>query len=959
MTINFLNLAPVFDTVPGPLTVTGTNGNDAITYSAPANPADQGLVSVNNQESIEFANKTSLTINTLNGTDAVSINNTTAQTGLTGITVNGGDPSAGDTLTVSGTTGADTVNYSPTGVGAGMVAVGTLPTVTFAGIGSVAYDGGGGNDALTVTTPASSTATGITFTPGATANEGSISLRQGSNAGAGATNLPPLSYTNVDRDGTLTFATARTGGTRGDTLTYNGVGSGDTFVIGGNATGDQVQLGTPGNFAGALDVTASGVSGLVVQGVGSNDAFLVTAPLAFSVPEILNSGVTLLGGGPGASVSITGDGSGQLTIVPQFGDSLPLLTGDGLGNGGVSLGSIASTFVDANSQGVLFSGTSTADEADYTPIGADEGLVTFPGADTQFDVNGLGTNPLLFDEFGSGNLFKVIGSSDPTTFNVSQSGANTVVAVTDVTTGIALLPANIVSADTGSLFVQGGAGNNTLTVDSTAAAVAIPITYDGGGGQNTLTLSGGTATSDTYAPGPAAGSGTSQIVLGGVTQTVSFMNLAPVFDTVAGPLTVSGTNGNDAIAYSAPANPADQGLVSVNDQESIEFANKTGLTINTLNGTDAVSINNTTAQTGLTGITVNGGDPGAGDTLTVSGTTGADTVNYSPTGVGAGTVAVDALPTVTFAGIGSVAYNGDGGNDALTVTTPGTPTSSPPAAALPLTDITFTPGATANQGSISLRQGSAAGVGATLLPSLSYTNIDINGTLTFATARTGGTRNDTLIYNGVGSGDTFTIGGNATDDQILLDRPGGFAGALDVTASSVSALVVQGVGSNDAFNITAPIAFSVPEILNGGVTLLGGGPDASVAITGDGSGQLTIVPQLGDSLPLLTGDGLGNKGVSLGSIASAFVNAKSQGVLFSGTSTGGEADYTPVGSDEGLVAFPGADTQYDVTGFGGNPLLFDEARRGQPVQGQIGSSDPNAFNVSRRRGPTPSWRSAT
>ena len=157
-------------------------------------------------------------------------------------------------------------------------------------------------------------------------------------------------------------------------------------------------------------------------------------------------------------------------------------------------------------------------------MGSDEGLVAFPGDDTQYDVAGLGGNPLLFDELGpgSGTVFKVLGSSDSTAFNVSQPGANTVVASSDLTTGLDLLPANIVSTDTGSLVVQGGAGNDALTVDSTAAAVAIPVTYDGGGGQNTLTLSGGTATTDTYAPGPAAGSGTSLITLGGVTQTVNF-----------------------------------------------------------------------------------------------------------------------------------------------------------------------------------------------------------------------------------------------------------------------------------------------------------------------------------------------------------------------------------------------------------------------------------------------------
>ena len=145
----------------------------------------------------------------------------------------------------------------------------------------------------------------------------------------------------------------------------------------------------------------------------------------------------------------------------------------------------------------------------------------------------------------------------------------------------------------------------------------------------------------------------------------------PVFDTVAGPITVFGTNGNDAIAYNAPTNPAHQGLVSINNLETIEFGNKTGLTINSLNGTDTVSINNTTAQTGLVnGTTVNGGDPAAGDTLIVSGTTAADNVTYTPTGTGTGTVALTpsggtALPLVTFTNMGGLTYNGQGGPDAL------------------------------------------------------------------------------------------------------------------------------------------------------------------------------------------------------------------------------------------------------------------------------------------------------
>jgi hypothetical protein len=604
-TVSFVNLAPMMDLVPGPLTVNGTNGNDAIAYRAPTNAANQGLVSVNDQETIEFANKTSLTINTLNGTDAVSINNPTAQAGLTGITVHGGDPAAGDTLTVSGTSAVDTVNYSPTAAGAGTIKVNSLPLITFAGVGSLAYDGAGGNDALSVTTPTVSVPaplipppTSITFTPGATANQGSIALRLGSVTGTGGTLLTPLSYTNIDRDGTLSFAST----TGNDTLIYNGVAAGDSFTIGGN----QVVLARAGGVAGALTVTAPGASALVVQGVGSNDAFLVNAPIAFNVHDVLNSGVTLFGGGPNASAAITGDGSGQLTIVPQRGDSLALLTGDGIGNAGVSLGSVASVFVNANSQPVLFRGTALAGEADYTPIGADEGLVAFPGTATVYDVSTLGGSPLAFDQLGQGNVLKVIGPPDDTAFSVTQAGDNTVAAVRDVATGIDLLPASIVSAGTSSLVVQGGAGNDALTVDSTAAPVAIPITYDGGPGKNSLTLTGGTATSDTYTPGPTAGSGASAITIGGVTQTINFLNLAPTLDTVAGPLTVNGNGADNIINYTVGSTTAN-GLVSVDNFEPIEFSNKTTLALDGLGGDDTIIVNNPNTPTGLTALTADGG----------------------------------------------------------------------------------------------------------------------------------------------------------------------------------------------------------------------------------------------------------------------------------------------------------------------------------------------------------------
>ena len=99
----------------------------------------------------------------------------------------------------------------------------------------------------------------------------------------------------------------------------------------------------------------------------------------------------------------------------------------------------------------------------------------------------------------------------------------------------------IVTADTQSLAVDGGTGNDVLEVFSTFVPVTIPITYDGGPGTNALFLSsggpsGGAATADTYTPGSQLGAGTDTLTFAGGTELIHFLNLSPVFDLVPGPL---------------------------------------------------------------------------------------------------------------------------------------------------------------------------------------------------------------------------------------------------------------------------------------------------------------------------------------------------------------------------------------------------------------------------------------
>src|SRR5205809_473607 len=77
----------------GTLTVNGTAEDNAINYTA-GSVAGRGLVTVDAYESIEFSNKTNLVINGLAGSDQINVSNPTTPTGLTNITVSGGDPSA-------------------------------------------------------------------------------------------------------------------------------------------------------------------------------------------------------------------------------------------------------------------------------------------------------------------------------------------------------------------------------------------------------------------------------------------------------------------------------------------------------------------------------------------------------------------------------------------------------------------------------------------------------------------------------------------------------------------------------------------------------------------------------------------------------------------------------------------------------------------------------------------------
>ena len=146
-----------------------------------------GLVTVDNQESYEFSQQDRTWSSTARPAATRSTSTTRRRPpGLTGsITVNGGDPTASDTLIANGTAAADTIDFhARRAADAGTITgAGPVP-ITFATIENVVINGQGGGDSLTVTTPAGMQL--VTVTPGALADEGQVTLRNSTGLGGGA-----------------------------------------------------------------------------------------------------------------------------------------------------------------------------------------------------------------------------------------------------------------------------------------------------------------------------------------------------------------------------------------------------------------------------------------------------------------------------------------------------------------------------------------------------------------------------------------------------------------------------------------------------------------------------------------------------------------------------------------------------------------------------------------------------
>ncbi len=925
-TVSFTNLTPVFDSVAGPATVLGTSSNDTISYTEGNNPSNVpsttwGQVSVNNQEAYNFANKTTLTINTGLGTDSVNLNNPHTPTGLTGITVNGGNPSAGDTLTVNGTTGSDSINFAPTSLTAATITGAGPVTISATGIGQTAINGQGGNDALAIISPGVSQ---FGFTPGAALDSGSVTME--SLLGGGA--YMPVSFSNLGTFASLAFADVS--GNAVDGLNVFGTNSDNQFNL---STGGVVQIVNPVTLIPfTLPIATPGVAQLNLIGEGGSDTFDVPGNQPFP------SGIGLQGTAGGHNtVNFTGDGTAPVTVDLAAGTvdeaGFQPYTLSGIGTVNVNARGAAVTVVDSNAD------TNLA----VTPTGAAAATVQANGTSPVVNISGAAASGLTVNLTGGGSILSVDGATTGQTFTATNTS---VTATGD-------LPLDYTASQLAALDINGTGGGNTLIVNSAAGAVTTPIVYDGGTGSNSLVLSGGTATSDTYTPGSLPGSGTDTLVIGGNTENVQFVNLTPVFDSVAGPLTVNGTNGDDAINYAegndttGAANTA-WGQVSVNSAEPINFTGKTDVSINALAGTDTINLNNTNVPAGLTGtIAVNGGPSGT-DTL-IAHSEGRNLV-LEPTAQGAGTVTYfgGGFPTTPFTGIGHLSFvdtlnnpigiDGTAGNDTFI----------------------YTPGVTPDTATINGTMNQGGGAAFPLVP-VTLSGVQQSGTLVVnAFGQQGGT--DSFVFNSTGQNDAIslsnggvfggvTLSDNATGQLFSNLNLANMGGGVTVNAQSGNAsMTVDG-------NVPIPVTVNGNAAQNDALTFNGNGSavtlDLAAGTITDGAGTVSF-----NSLKTLNVNAAGgtltvndaNANASL-AVTPSGANAASFQAYSGGTAQNGQggtlASLTPIGPAVNATNVSGAAGGFTIGGTGGSDTLFVEGtQNADTIEVNDAASGANAVTVA-------------
>jgi hypothetical protein len=766
-TVFFEDLEPVVDLVPAALlTVNATATDNAINYSA-GSLVTRGLVTIDEHESIAFANKTALTINAGAGQDTISLNNPNTPTGLTGITVNGGDPSGGDTLNI-------------TGVGVGSVvsvntAASTISGATGAG-GAVSIGYGGienlnlltGIGDLTLTTTAADDT--VVVAPGLTtgANSGTV---QSSGA------VPQIAFVN---SGTFTANL----GDGDDALVVNG--SSNTLL------GDIVDVsGTAVAISGRRTVNYTGVQALTVNGNAGSDTFNVTPSL--TVAMFIDGGDPI-GVKPGDLLNIIAGGSSVTFNAGPETDEGGFVVG---ANQPVSFDHIESLGITGGGPAVI-NGTNGPDA--ITVIARDDTYAAAADGVQDFTVSVNIGPELLFIDVASLTIDALSGSDQVTLVTPAPNNA-----VWDVDVTVNGGPP---AADTDRLIVQtpGAAAETvvytptasdggTLNLTSLSSLVTINtievLSYDGQGDNDSLTIVGtGGADTIVHTPGATDQAGSFQV---NSLLALSYQNLGSGGSLTADgggdtdTLVYNGTNANDSFTIDGSGAGGGAGQVTLNSRPVLNTTNVEILTLEGLNGDDTFTLNPAISASVYFTINLNGGGQASvgGDRVVLFGTGGDDDILVNGPAISLGG------KTINTSGIENINLDALGGTDRITYNGVSGVTEN----------ITVSGSSTVGSGQISVP-------GVTLINFSSVDGIVVNGNPPTAT------ETDTLTFAGTNAVDTFNINlaavGTSGDPVLRLDNNGTTLLTLE-NYTNFNTLRVLGLDGADTFNVFTAASTTPPD----------------------------------------------------------------------------------------------------------------------------------------------------
>ena len=773
------------------------------------------------------------------GTDATIVVLTYLQTG--NLVVNGSSGTgAGDNLTVNGTTGADTVTIAPTTANNATITEAGL-MITATGMGQIAYYGQGGNDSLTVASPAATT---VTLTPGAAVDSGTVQM------GTAAT-LVPLSYSNLGTAGTLTVT--NTGGTRVDTLVYNGTAGDDAFTVDAAGGLGEVELNNQ------INVLTPGVSTLTLNGLAGDNTFTISAPTPYTTTVVNGSGTS----GPDV-LNLNGNGS---AITANLGGTSASTVGGGLGT--VAMSGVGVVNLNDGVGAVTISGTSSPDSFNVTPTAANAAIVQANGVVPVANVTAAALTIADPNPPDSAQV-TVNGTAGNDAITVTR-GATTTVTVN------ALLPVAVTTADTASLLIATGGGTDAVTVSGSAGPAVLSVQGGQGPASDSLTVNNtNTSGNTTVTPGDTNDSGT--VANNDGTITFAGMRSVAVNDNA---LSTTDTLVINDVSGSSTMTAADQGgsnLVWVNNQAVVSFSNFNQLTLNGRFGNDSFNV----SPVGMTLVGANpainvNGTASTTDTLTVLGSAAADIVADNP-GAATPNLAITGAPVVNLGiGITALTYNGEGGNDLLTINTPAGSTT------------VYNPGTTPDAGSVQTNS---------LVP-LSFTNLGKGGQ---AVNLAGGAASG-LIYNGTAASSLFTVTGltGPTGGEVQLQING--VNQLPVlTNANVTSLTLNGVGGNETLNLAGGLPYTTTTVEN-------------VAVASLTNPIGNVVVNLADSVlnTNTTITGYGSTVTLIGAVT-ANLNTAGNSLLVNGTSLNDNTTYTPTGASAGTFSNAGLATVFNFTG---------------------------------------------